>query len=88
MYYLVTLSVLNHIFIYSPKYFLQARSNTCPVPNRSPHTPITPPPIPTQKFIEPNFSQHQRSFFGKKDNLVAMLGHSKVSLVEILILDA
>ncbi|XP_028399778.1 rho GTPase-activating protein 39-like [Dendronephthya gigantea] len=52
------------------------RSNTCPVP-KSPMTPITPPPVATQRFNEPDFSVHSRSIFGKKDNLNSMFSHCK-----------
>jgi hypothetical protein len=58
--------------------FLQVRSNTCPVPNR---TPITPPPMQTQKFTQPDLTVHHRGLFSKKDNLMDnMLTHSKVGV--------
>lgn len=48
--------------------------------NRSSNTPITPPPNQTQKFNEVDFSVQPRGLFGKKDNLITMLTHSKVGL--------
>lgn len=52
------------------------RSNTCPVPARTPITPITPPA--THKFTELELSEQRRGLFGKKDSLSGMLVHSKV----------